>query len=629
MRPFGLKAALLTAAVLCAPSAAGAAGLDQFIGFGDSTMDSGYFRYNPTGVPAVDAAIRSTVAAGGSGAFAGPGQVDTTLLAAKFGLGATPFIIGGDGGTNRANGAAQTVATFATNGQGLPNNVPIVAQISDYVAAVHGVADRNALYMISSGANDLLYVQTPGVVVPPDYLPSLASTLATSVATLQADGARTIVVLNVYDYARLVDASGNLSPANATNVAQASAFGTAVWSGLAAAGVNFVPADVEGLLKYVSRNPTRFGFTPGTELASSPACATPASLVCAPGQLVTPDAEQTYLFADSHHLTTAGQTIEADYIYSLLTAPSQISLLAASAVQVGLARMTTIQQQIDLSWQHRGPNGINFWASAGASTLTVKNAPDFPNVAGPPFSGTVGADYQLPGGAIVGAALTAGGLTQRFSSGGDFSQVDETVSLYAAYRTGPVWGNAAASYGLLQNHIARQVPLGIFTDQNSADTDGHSLAMALRGGGDFKFGRLTTGPVAGVVLQQVHLNGFTETGTSGASALSFGSQTRNSFVSQLGWRGSVDLGDWQPFVDVDWNHEWGGKNRTVTASLTSIMAPPYSAAAAPVASDWATLLLGVSYKLTPQVILHGAVSAVVVNPQVISYGGELGLNVGF
>ena len=151
--------------------------------------------------------------------------------------------------------------------------------------------------MISSGANDLLYVQTPGVVVSPDYLPSLASRLATSVATLQADGARTIVVLNVYDYARLVDANGNLSATDAANVAQASSFGAAVWSNLAAAGVNFVPADVEGLLKYVSRNPTRFGFAPATELASSPACATPASLVCAPGQLVTPDAEQTYLFA--------------------------------------------------------------------------------------------------------------------------------------------------------------------------------------------------------------------------------------------------------------------------------------------------------------------------------------------
>ncbi len=225
-------------------------------------------------------------------------------------------------------------------------------------------------------------------------------------------------------------------------------------------------------------------------------------------------------------------------------------------MQGGLARATTIQQQIDLSAQHRGPNGINIWTSAGAGALTLKGAPDFPNASGPPFGGTVGADYQLPGGVIVGAALSAGGLTQRFSTGGNFSQVGEAMSLYAAYRSGPVWGNAVASYGLLQNHIARQVPLGMFTDRNSADTDGQSLALALRGGGDLTFGQVTTGPVAGIVMQQVRLNGFTEAGTSGVTALSFGGQTRNSLVSQLGWRGSVDLGNWQPFAEADWNHEW-------------------------------------------------------------------------
>jgi outer membrane lipase/esterase len=241
----------------------------------------------------------------------------------------------------------------------------------------------------------------------------------------------------------------------------------------------------------------------------------------------------------------------------------------------------------------------------------------------------VGADYRLPGGVIVGAALTAGGLSQRFSTGGNYAQADEAISLYAAYRSGPVWGNVVAGYGMLQDHIARQVPLGIFTDQNSADTDGHALALALRGGGDFTFGQVATGPVAGVVLQQVRLNGFTETGTSGVTALSFGDQTRNSLVSQLGWRGAVNLGDWQPFAEADWNHEWGGRNRTVTASLTSIAAPSFTAAAAPVASDWATAMLGVSYRLSPQVILRGAVSAVFANPQAISYGGELGVNVGF
>jgi len=107
-------------------------------------MDSGYFGRNPTGSPQLDAAIRITVAAGGSGAFAGPGEVDTTLLAARFGLNATPFIVTGGGGTNYANGAAQAVASFAINGQGLPNNVPIVTQISNYTQLRRGSENPSA-----------------------------------------------------------------------------------------------------------------------------------------------------------------------------------------------------------------------------------------------------------------------------------------------------------------------------------------------------------------------------------------------------------------------------------------------------------------------------------------------------
>ena len=124
----------------------------------------------------------------------------------------------------------------------------------------------------------------------------------------------------------------------------------------------------------------------------------------------------------------------------------------------------------------------------------------------------------------------------------------------------PTWtGRCGATpwltYDLFQDNIIRPVPLGIFTDQNNANTTGQSLALALRGGCDVGVGRFTTGPVAGLVLQQVRVDGFTETGASGVTALSFDSQTRDSFVSQLGWRVLADLGRLQPFAEMNWNHE--------------------------------------------------------------------------
>jgi len=80
---------------------------------------------------------------------------------------------------------------------------------------------------------------------------------------------------------------------------------------------------------------------------------------------------------------------------------------------------------------------------------------------------------------------------------------------------------------------------------------------------------------------------------------------------------------------VAWNHELGGHDRTVTASITSIAAPAYTAAAVPVAADWASALVGVSYRLNTQVMLRTAGFATVWNPQTASYGGELGVSISF
>jgi outer membrane lipase/esterase len=361
-----------------------------------------------------------------SGAFRGPALVDSQIIAARFGLTAVRFIVAGGRGTNYANGSAQGVSTTAADASvhGLYDNVPIVTQMSNYLASVHNVANPNALYMISYGGNDLIWLQLQGQnVAALPYLSIQAQSLVGGITSLQAAGARTIVVLDVYAKSKLVDADGGLSPSNLAVVNQATVYSAEVWSGPKAAGVNFTPIDIENALTYASQNPARFGFTAASVLTSNPACGTTTGLVCAPADLVAPNAEQTHLWSDPNHLTTARQTIESDLMYDVITAPSQISLLAETAVQGGLARMATIQGQIDLSGQPRGPNGINTWASAGVSSLSLKNTASFLTESGTAFNGTVGTDYLLPDGVIVGAALTAGGQTQNFSSGGHFNPV--------------------------------------------------------------------------------------------------------------------------------------------------------------------------------------------------------------
>jgi outer membrane lipase/esterase len=617
MKPFGPVAALLATTFLVASGSSLAADFDQFIAFGDSTLDSGYFRYNPTGNAAIDQAVVAAVAHGAKGGFAGNGVMNTTLLAERFGLNAEAV---GNGGTNFANGGAHTVTDV------LPN-VPTVQQIKNYLTSVHSVANPRGLYVLGTGSNDLLYVSRQNEVwlaAHPTYLNDLISTLSTEVSALQTAGARTILVPSPYTSAVYAGPGGVVPAQFAAVYAQSVAFGPALWSGLTAAGVRYIPADINGVLRYVVTHPTLFGFTAESVLAANP-----ASPVNALVSVVTPAQMQSHLFLDGLHFTTAGQTIKADYYYSLLTAPSLISLVAESAVQSGLARTASLQTQIGYSGQTRAPRSRNAWFAAGANSLRLKNAPGFPRISAHPFGGTVGVDYSTSGGMLLGAALTAGGQRQQFSTGGHCNQVDEAVSLYVATKAGHWWGDAVATAGLMQDSIARQVPLGIFTDRNRADTDGKSLSLALRGGRDFHLGSITTGPMVGAVLQQVHLDGFTETGTSGVTALAFGGQTRDARIGQLGWRAAVDAGNWRIFADASWNHDWADRNRAVSAALTTVATAPFTADAAPVSADWGTATLGTSYRFNSRTTFRATATVVLGNPQVTSYGGELGLIFGF
>jgi len=637
MKPLALLALLLACFTLAAPGSAQAARLNQYVGFGDSTLDSGYFRYNTTGLPAFDKIVADAVSRGASGAFVGPGVINTDILAGKFGLSGGPI---GGGGFNYANGGAFSAPLRPSpsdpylSGVSAPTNVSTNQQIQNYLLSTGGAANPNAFYMIKTSDNDLQFVRamTPAwAAANPNFLSNLAAGEAVSAAALQAAGARTLMIPNSYNYAVYAGLGGTLAPENAGLYATSLSYGQTRWADLAAAGVRFIPADIDSLMRFVVLHPTLFGFTPSSVLSVNTLSPSLSPLLVS-WDNVTPSEMLTNLFigANGVHFTTAGQQIEADYEHNLLVAPSQMSLLAETPVQGGLARAASIQGQIDLSGQHRGQNGVNVWVGGGLSQLGIKNTTGYPDESGTPFMGSAGVDYQTACGLILGAAFTAGTQTQNFNQGaGRFDQNDQSFSLYTAYRHGPVWGNAVASYGLYQDKITRIVPLGLFTDQNSANTTGRSLSLALRAGGDITLGPVTTGPVAGMILQQVTIKGFTESGTSGVTALSFGGQTRDSVVSQLGWRALVDVARWQPFVEAKWNHEFAGQGRMVKASITTATAKPYSMDAAPVATDWATGSIGTSFKINDQWRLKGTVSATAFSPQTVGYGGELAVSVSF
>ena len=629
-------------AFLCFAPLAEAQSFNQFIAFGDSTTDTGWFAHASTGVPAIDAIVKDALAAGGNAHFTGPGQGNAQILAGFFGLSAnsanTP------GGTNYAIGGALDDTVLGPGNENLfaaisgPNpSLPSTArQISNYLGTMNGQANPNALYLIGSGGNDASIVE---LLFPKDpvkanaFLVGEAGALVSSVSQLHAAGGRYIVVTDEY-----VPPS-----ADASTVAYGKKLLSATWGGLAAADVNFVPADTLSVIAAVEQNPLAFGITAPI---TSNACIAPKGwpfgsgygFLCAPtttpppagtdyGYLVSADATRTHLFMDGTHLTQAGQVIVADYIYSLLVAPSEMSFLAETAIQTAFQTIAGIQQQIALAERYRGP-GWNVWMNGDLSYLKLDNSSNgFPNDPGLPVSGTAGVDYKWSNGWLVGAAVTLGFVNPTFSLGGGYTQDAGSVSFYTGYRNYDVWGDLVGTVGLLHDTTNREIPIGITVQPNNASTTGLDLSLAGEVGYDFHAGLVTHGPLAGFILQQARINGFTESGSF--TSLSFATQTRNSEVSALGYQARLDWGILHPFAQVVWDHEFDPLNRVVTASLTTTSAPSYSLPAVVLGRDWATTTVGTNVTFDRSWSGIASFTAQLGQNHALVYGGLVGFDYSF
>jgi outer membrane lipase/esterase len=482
--------------VLSQPAAAQS--FNQFIGFGDSTIDSGSYRSlaSPGGGATFNALWPSAVANGAGKPTTSPGSMSSEALAAYFNLSAIPA---DQGGTNYATSGAKNVTVNSAATGGFLAATPTVTQITSYLSANGGKANSNALYLISSGANDVAFAlgntgAGPFPADPTAYLIGAANSLASAIASLQAAGARYIVVPDLPFSFPFGGGAGN-----AANRQARLDYSLALWSGLAGAGVNFIPADINAVRVAIAASPSTFGFEFADNAAGHVACTQPAgvtsawALLCssnpgAPSTFVTPNADQTRLFADDQHLTTAGQKIFADYFYSLIVAPSQISFLAEVPVKTRAAVINSISNQIPISQKQAGPNGFNAWLTGDLSWLKMDNYPGFPGDPGTPIAVSAGLDYRFTREWLVGAALSVGTTKQSFSTTGSFTQEEFAASVYAAYRNGPFWDNVIVTAGTLRDRIDRSVPIGITLQPNNGSTNGTNYSLAAQTGYNLMLG---------------------------------------------------------------------------------------------------------------------------------------------
>ncbi len=616
MQSIMFRRSIVLGTLLVAAAPVSAQSFNQAIVFGDSTVDSGYYReqtilqpgFVPGGGTNYNNDWPTGVAHGAGKPTTSPGGMYSEALASFFGLEALPSNTPG-GGTDYATSGAKDALDFAATGDDFKQAIPTTTQIETYLAANGGRANPNALYLISSGGNDVAHALGLATADQIPYLVNDAiNPLVDEVSKLHQLGAKYIVVPD------LPYSLNNNPDVNALR----KFYSQSLWSDLATAGVNFVPADINAV-----RLAIRDDFNSGVHAfgfdfidTGHPACqfnplytgdpvikpvSSASALLCSSDlqapYTFAPGDDLTHLFADDQHLATAGQKIMADYMYSLIVAPSEISFLPENAVKARTQSIFTIRNQIEASQQQRGPLGLNSWVTGDISRLKIDNPYNgFPDDPGNPAALTAGVDYKWPNGVVTGVAVAYERQKSDFSLGGDFTQRDVAGSLYAAYAQGRFWGSVIGTYGKLDYDVNRLVPIGITVQANDGSTDGHNLSAALEGGYKFTNDGLTHGPVLGFTWQRAEVGGFTESGSF--TSLSFGNQTRGSEISELGYRVSAKIDEWHPFAQLVWNHEFNGEDRSVTASLTTVdFAPSFSMPALPWAATGARFNLALRSSL--------------------------------
>jgi outer membrane lipase/esterase len=544
MRNF--RPSLAAAAVaLAVASGSASAQFSNFYFFGDSSTDAGAF------------GGRFTV---------NPGLVWAQVLGQRYGGTVTTSVTGG---TDYAQGGARV-----TQSPGYPPVLPVVnanpvsTQI-DLLLAKTPVLDGNALYGVSVGYNDLFFaVAQAGGQIPPLISPAVAQAnvvqaaieAATQVARLRAAGARYIVVLNLYDTGKAPDGLAN--PAVPLS-ALTSLYNSTLTAALVKAGLQVISVDTNKLFNEMISNPSAFGFINVTQ----PACTTSTSLICTPATLVSPNAAQTYLFADGVHPTPAAHAIMAGVVAAMIEGPSQISSLAEAPLGVEQANFRAIDARMI--------SGIN--SSRPMHKYEAWGAYDYGHndIDGRFLSGNadlntvvVGGDAKLSERLLVGIMF---GYTENkgdFGSGnGGYKLKEATGTFYAGYGEGPWYvGATLGGGGLDYGNIRRHITLGALDRVESADANGWHFVGSVLGGYWFNLNPdWQHGPWARVAYQEVRVEAFAENGAD-STALAYGEQKRKSLLTSVGWQITGRAGMFRPFARVTWENESKNDDRFVTAT---------------------------------------------------------------
>ena len=457
--------------------------------------------------------------------------------------------------------------------------------------------DSKGLYTVWTGANDLFAV-VKDVPNASNIISAAVSDEVATVKKLHDNGANYIVVPNIPDVGLTPNFVG--TPLATFGTGLVNQYNEALYSGVKNTGANVIPLDTFSLVQQVAANPTAYGFSNVTDKA----CKNTSSVECGRADLDKPGAENSYFFADGVHPTGRAHRMIADYANSVVTAPSQVSVLPHIATQSGLATNERLQTHINQrqnqnhTLQSTSPEG---WVSANINSL---------DVAGFESSGNaqllLGLDFahnNLPN-AMTGvyANLSQSELDSSKRTGLDKVDFDELgLGLYHSHNLGKVQLNGALGYSTIDMEINRKVSLDNYTRNYKSDVDGSRYYASLQAGYPMQMGNMaqftntTITPYLGATANRVKLDAIKEGAADDPIAMQFDEQKYNTVYGTLGVKANSRLSNnLNVFGDVHYQKQLDDNHKEVTARVNTLSDMSFTAPKASLDDDSFGASLGLS-----------------------------------
>lgn len=306
--------------------------VQRVVVFGDSLSDAG--TYTP-----------AAQAVGGGKFTTNPGPIWAETVAAQLGVTLTPAMVGF--ATSVQNCPKAGCLDYAQGGSRVtdPNGIghnggagaltyPVQQQLANFYAASNNTFNGNSdVVFVLAGSNDIFFWSTAAATSGSGVTPTIATAQVQQAATdlvgyvkdMIAKGATQVYVFNLPDSSLTPDGVASGTAGQALLHALVGTFNTTLQSGLAGTSARII--DFNAQLTAVIQNGAAFGFAN----TSARACdaikidalvpsAGGSSLFCSASTLVAAGADQSYLFADGVHPTTAGHRMIAGNVLARLLA---------------------------------------------------------------------------------------------------------------------------------------------------------------------------------------------------------------------------------------------------------------------------------------------------------------------